>query len=131
MATFRGSTGQVTLTPNIVGELQSWSLTLSRAHLETTAIGDSARTGTLDTPQGTGELAANFDYGDAAQAALVDMLVANTDPTPIAAVFQLATGKTISTNILPTSAPISAQRGALVTVSFAFETDGPATVAWA
>ncbi|HEX7048655.1 MAG TPA: hypothetical protein VF188_00465 [Longimicrobiales bacterium] len=131
MATYRGSKGTVTVGGNTVGELQSWTLTINRAYIETTAMGDAAKTGTLDIPGGSGDLSANFDYSDTAQAALLDMLVSNTDPTPLAAVFEIDTGKTISCNILPTSAPVAAQRGALVTVSFSFETDGPIAFAWA
>ena len=130
MATYRGSKGTVTVGGAAVGELQSWSLNVSRPFIDTTAIGDNARTGVLDVPQGSGQLTANFDYGDAGQSDLIDALVTNTDPPPLAAVFQLDTGKTFSCNILPTSAGISAQRGSLITINISFEVDGPVTPAW-
>lgn len=134
MAKWKGSEGEVSLDSDVVGELQSWSIEPSRPYLDGTAIGDDARTGDLDIPEWSGELTARFDYGDNAQSALLDMLVANNDPTPptLSALLDGSGGtKELTGDILPTSAPITAERGSYVEVSFSFNGEGSLSVNWA
>jgi hypothetical protein len=131
MAKFRGSKGSVTLAGGAVGNLRSWECTISRAALDATCMGDTAKKTGLDTPGASGTLTALFDKGDTAQAALVAILISDTDVTPIAFVGLMDTGKSVNCNIVPTSAGISSQRGQYVEVSFPWESDGAITVPWA
>jgi len=131
MAKFRGSKGSVTIGGNQVLQLTSWEFTPSRPVIDGTTMGDSGKRTDLDIPGGTGTLTVILDPANAtAQAALLNPLFTNDDVTPLAAVFQVSTGKTITCNIVPTSAPITAQLGQHVTASISFETDGAITMAW-
>ncbi len=132
MAKYRGVNGSVKLATNAVGEVTQWTLNVARPYIETTPMGATGKTGTLDYPGGSGQITAHFDYSDAAQKAIVDMLVSNADPTPIAFLGIVSgTGpKQISCNILPTQAAITAKVGAVIDVTFDFQTDGAITVAW-
>jgi len=133
MATYRGSEGEVTINATAIGELQRWEVDPSRPYLRDDAIGDAARTGTLDIPEWSGSLRLNLDLGDAQQKALFDLLVANTDPTPPGFVGLIdGTGgtKEFSGDILPMSASIVAEKGQLVTMEVPFNGQGPLTVSW-
>lgn len=131
MAKFRGSKGTVSIGGTVMAQTTKWEFTPSRPYLETTCQGDGARTGTLDQPQGEGTVTVRFDKGLAQQASLLDMLLSNADPTPLAAVFLVDTGKTFSMNILPTSAPITSERGSIVEATFSYVADGAMSSAWA
>lgn len=132
MATLRGSDGSATLGGTAIGEFQGWELDISRAEIDKTKQGDTSSSYTLDIPDIRGTMSLNLDYGDAQQASLLDMLVAGSIPTPLAAVFIADDGKTFSGNILPTSARIgSAVKAGLATVSIPFVVDGGLTIAWA
>lgn len=130
MATYRGSDGSVTVSASSVAELQSWELDTERPFLDDTAMGDAAETGTLDIPAGGGRLVMRLDYDDTAQAALVDMLVAGTVPTALAAEFRLSAAKKFTSSILPTRAVIRAQRGQLVDMDVTYKVTGGVTVSW-
>lgn len=131
MATYRGSDGSLTIDGDSMAELQSWKLNTSRPVLDTTAMGDTAGEKRLDILNWDGEATVNFDYGDPAQAALVDAMLAAAEPAAMAGVFRVSATKTFTGNILPTSIPITSQRGNLVTASFSFTGTGALAVAWA
>jgi len=132
MATFRGSNGEVQIDSTAIGELQSWQVDVSRPYLRDDAIGDAARTGTLDMPEWSGEIQLNIDLGDAQQKALLDVLVANTDPptTTFNGIVESTGPKEVSGNIVPTNASIAAEKGSLVTMSIQFNGEGALTVNW-
>lgn len=132
MAKYRGVKGSVSVGGNTMGEVTGWDFTPSRPYIEATSLGDAGKKGDLDYPGGTGRITARLDYDDTAQAAIIDMLVSNDDPTPIAFLGVVSgTGpKQISCNILPTSAPISAKVGGHIEVTFDFESDGAITIDW-
>lgn len=133
MATWRGSEGEVTIDGTAITELQRWEVDPSRPYLRDDAIGDSARTGTLDIPEWSGTLQLNLDYGDAQQATLIDVLLANTAPPTIAFVGLVdGTGgtKQLSGNIIPLNASIVAEKGSLVTVEIPFNGDGVLSISW-
>ena len=131
MSKYRGSKGSVTLAGGAVGNLRSWEATIARAVIDATCQGDAAKKTGLDIPGASGTLTALFDKADAAQAALLNILISNDDVTPIAAVFLMDTGKSINCSIVPTSAGVSSQRGQYVEVSFPWESDGAITMPWA
>ena len=130
MAKYRGSKGSVTLAGGTVANLQSWELDIARPALEGTVMGDTGKKTGLDIPGATGRLTALFDAADPAQEDILDILLTDTDVVTLAGVFLVATGKSFSMSIVPTSAAISQQRGAYVSVSFSFESDGTITKAW-
>lgn len=133
MASFRGSQGEVTIDGTAIGELMRWEVTFERPYIDRTRIGDSARSGTLDIPEWSGTLRLAFDYGDAQQATLMDVLVGNAAVPTIAFVGLVdGTGgtKQVSGNIVPTSAPVTAEQGSDVEVEFSFNGDGSATISW-
>lgn len=132
MAKYRGVKGSIKIGDNTMAEVTGWEFTPSRPYIEATSLGDAAKKGDLDYPGGTGRVTARLDYGDAAQAAIIGMLVSNDDPTPLAwtGIVSGTGPKQISCNILPTSAPISGRVGGHVEVSFAFESDGAISVSW-
>lgn len=132
MAKFRGSKGSVSIAGNVVLQLTSWEFTPSRPVVDGTTMGDAGKKTDLDVPGGSGTLTVILDPANAsAQAALLNPLFTNDDVVPLPAVFTVATGKTITCNIVPTSAPVSAQRGQHVTASISFETDGAISMTWA
>jgi len=131
MATFRGSDGVLTLATNPLANMQSFEFTLERDWLDTTALGDTAETGTLDIEKGNGRFTCQLDYDDTPQAAALDILLAGTSgASALAAVFQMAAGKTFTGNILPLSATVRSQKGSLVTVDVAFRFTGGTASAW-
>ena len=75
MATHFGSDGKVKLittggTPAAVGELLNWTVTMTADAVETTSMGDTARTYTAGLQTGTGSMSLYLDPDDAAQADL-------------------------------------------------------------
>lgn len=133
MATYRGSEGEVTIDGTAIGELQRWEVNPSRPYLRDDAIGDTARTGKLDTPEWSGSLQLNLDYDDAQQATLIDVLLVNAAVPTIAFVGLVdGTGgtKQMSGNIVPLNASITAERGSLVTVEIPFNGDGQLSFSW-
>ena len=84
MSEFRGSKGSIKIGANIMANVTSWRLTLSRPVLDRTSQGDAVDKVGLDTPSGEGEITVRYDYGDAAQAALTDILVSDADSAPVA-----------------------------------------------
>lgn len=133
MASFRGSQGEVTIDSTALGELMRWEVTPERPYIDRTRIGDSARSGTLDIPEWSGTLRLAFDYGSTEQATLMDVLVGNSDPPTIAfegIVDGTGGTKILSGNIIPTSAPVTAEQGSDVEVEFSFNGDGALTISW-
>lgn len=131
MAKFRGSKGNLTIGGNSVANLSSWEFEIERPHIDGTDMGDNGVEGTLDIPRGRGRARVKLDKTDTAQAAMLDQLVANTDPTPLAAVFLIATGKSINCNVLATRGSIVANIGQYITADIDLVSDGAITMPWA
>ena len=64
MAVHKGSEGYVKVGSNTVAEVQSWSLTESSETLDTTSMGDSARTYTPSLTSASGSVAVRWDETD-------------------------------------------------------------------
>jgi predicted secreted protein len=72
MATHFGSDGKVKLittggTPAAVGELLNWTVTMTADAVETTSMGDTARTYTSGLQTGTGSMSLYLDPADSVQ----------------------------------------------------------------
>lgn len=133
MSKYRGSQGSVSVGGNTVAQVKEWEFTPARPYIESTHMGDSGKKGDLDLPGGTGRMRVTFDYGDAAQAAMLDQVISNAAPTPLAFLGIVETGgpKQISCNILITSAPITGRvLGGHFEATFNFESDGTISVSW-
>jgi hypothetical protein len=88
-----GSWANATLTggaDSAIGELRVWSLDLDVELTEDTVKGDTVRTYKPDIPAGRGTVECWLDYGDTAQAALIDDINAGNQPEVTAELF--ATG---------------------------------------
>lgn len=75
MATHFGSDGSVKLVTSggsvaTIGELLNWTVTMTADPVETTSMGDTARTYTAGLQTGTGSMSLYLDPADAAQADL-------------------------------------------------------------
>ena len=131
MATYRGTDGNVTIATNSVANVQSWTLETSREVLDTTAMLATAKTKTLDIPDGRGRFTARLDYADTAQAALIDMALANAVPSALAFEFRVTgTTKKFTGNLLVPNAVVTGQRGQLFDVEFTYEITGACGVSW-
>jgi len=78
-----GSWGNATLTGGAeasIGELLLWELTLDDELIEDTVKGDSLRTFVPDLAGGRATITAHLDYGDTAQASLVDAINSGAPP---------------------------------------------------
>lgn len=133
MAKFKGSKGSLMIGGTAVGEMLEWEINIARPYIEGTVMGDTAKKGDLDLPGATGRARVKLDYGNAQQASVLDMLVTDADPTPLAALFRASTTgpKQISCNVLPTSAAITARvLGGHIEATINFESDGAISIAW-
>jgi predicted secreted protein len=133
MATFRGQDGSMKFATNAVAKLKSWALNSSVDILEDTGMGDPWKTNQPGVAEWSGQGEAFLDYGDTAQKAIIDKIMAATPPTGTSAMeFQVsATGpKKFTGNAIVTSIQITSQIGNIVTVSFSFTGSGALVPAW-
>lgn len=133
MAKFRGSQGSLSVGGNVVGQIVDWEGTFGRPYIEATDMGDAGKGGDLDIPGASGRLTVRFDYGDAAQAAIVDQVTSNAAAVPLAALFVVSgTGpKQFSLNVLFPSMAVAARvLGGHIQATFNWESDGAITVSW-
>lgn len=129
MPAYRGNDGSVTIAGASVAKVQSWELNASREEMETSGMQDPAKTFTRDIPEATGSMVVLLDKADAAQSALIDDVLADTEPA-LAAVFLVKTGKTFSCSVLPLTVQIGSERGSIVKATINFRVSGVITSAW-
>lgn len=120
----------VTFASNQMAEVTAWNATVERPYLDTTVQRDDARTGTLDTPQWSGNITAYFDYDDAEQKSVIDDLVANTAAVAFALTLVTDDGKQLWGDAHATQANITHERGALVGLAMPVNGDGQLAVDW-
>lgn len=133
MAKYRGSQGSLSIGGNAVGQIIDWEGNFSRPYIEATDMGDSGQEGDLDIPGGQGRLTVRFDYDDTAQAAIVDQILSNSTPTPLAALFIVSsTGpKQISCNVLFTDmGVVSRVLGGHIQATFQWRSNGAISMDW-
>lgn len=70
MAVHTGSEGLIKIGSDTLGELKSWSLSESVEMIDTTTLGDSAKTFSTGTTEWSGSCDAFWDEADTAQSAL-------------------------------------------------------------
>lgn len=121
---------EVTFASNKVAQVTRWEAEPERPFLDTTVMGDSAESGTLDIATWRGTAEALLDYGDDQQKALIDQIVAGAVPTALALTLVATVGKQFWGDVLAENFRIGLRRGAIVPISFSFEGTGAIGVNW-
>jgi hypothetical protein len=136
MAFFRGMDGSVSLgtTPDFVAQITAWNFQAEFEILETTVVGDPARTRRTGLVDGSGSFTMRFDYGDTlGQKLLFDKYTA---AKPDGAVQNLQLWldndpKHIDIpNAVLTTFPITSALGNIVEATVSFQTNGPWAITW-
>lgn len=133
MAILRGEQGSVEFetgsgTLAAVAGTRSWSLTVDKETLDTTAHGDTFRTFVGSLISGSGSVELIFNEGDATQKAFMDDVLKTADA--VDASFELFREGTTNDSDsftfagIITNAEISSTVGEIVTVSASFQTSG-------
>jgi hypothetical protein len=78
MATIYGNNGEIKISSTAVGEVKSWSLTISRDSIENTSMGDDAKTFVYGKVSASGTIEVHFDDDDSAQGTLRDAVLNGT-----------------------------------------------------
>ena len=78
MATIYGNNGEIKISSTAVGEVKSWSLTISRDTIENTSMGDVAKTFVYGKSSASGTIEVHFDDDDSAQGTLRDAVINGT-----------------------------------------------------
>lgn len=78
MATIYGNNGEIKISSTAVGEVKSWSLTVSRDTIEDTSMGDDAKSFVYGKQSASGTIEVHFDDDDSAQGTLRDAVINGT-----------------------------------------------------
>lgn len=78
MATIYGNNGEIKISSTAVGEVKSWSLTISRDTIEDTSMGDDSKTFVYGKASASGAIEVHFDDDDSAQGTLRDAVLNGT-----------------------------------------------------
>lgn len=136
MAFYRGMDGSVSLgsTPDFVVQITGWNFQSEFEVLETTVVGDPARTRRTGLVDGSGSFTMRFDYGDTlGQKALFDRYLG---PKPDGAVSNLQLWfdndpKHIDIpSAVLTTFPITSALGNIVEATVSFQTSGLWAITW-
>lgn len=129
MPFYTGRTGKLKLSSNEVAKVRDWSLDVSVDLLETTALGDTAKTYTPGMFSATGN--ANLAYYTGASTGVVSLLEkiaktgAVTEGDRVQLTFEVGTDQYFIANAYINSASIASSTDELTTASFQFTVDGP------
>ena len=125
MANHKGSEGLVKIGANTVAEVKSWNLNESASTIDTTEIGDSARTKTIGTTEWSGSVDCFWDETDTnGQIAMAvgGSVTLNLYPEGATSADIFYTGTALMTGVSR-----SAAVDGMVEASFSFEGDGALT----
>ena len=123
MAVHKGSEGYVKVGSNTVAEVRDWSLSESADTIETSSMGDAARTYTTGLTSATGSLSVHYDETDTTGQGALTVGAAVT----LALYVDADTYATVSAII--TEAGVSSSFDGLVEGSYSFTANG--AVVWA
>lgn len=125
MAVHKGSEGYVKVGSNTVAEVRDWSLSESADTIETSSMGDAARTYTTGLTSASGSISVHWDETDSTgQGALTVGSEVTLNLYPEGA----DTGDTYATlSAIITEAGVSASYDGLVEASFSFTANGAVT----
>lgn len=125
MALHKGSEGYVKVGSNTVAEIRDWSLSESADTIETTSMGDSARTYVPSLTSASGSVACHWDEADTTgQGAMTVGAEVTLNLYPEGS----DTGDTYATlSAIITEAGVSSSYDGLVQASFSFTANGAVT----
>jgi hypothetical protein len=123
MAVHKGSEGYVKVGANTVAEVRDWSLSESADTIETSSMGDSARTYTTGLTSASGSIAVHYDESDTTGQGAMTV----GSEVTLALYVDADTYATVSAII--TEAGVSSSFDGLVEGSFSFTANG--AVVWA
>lgn len=131
MAFYTGRSGKLVLNDSTTAKVRDWTLDTSVETLETTALGDSARSYVHGLFSATGS--ANLSYYTGSTTDVTDLLsriaktgaISETDKVELT--FEVGTNQYFTANAIINSASISVSTDELTTVAFQFTIDGPLT----
>lgn len=131
MATFRGMDGSLTWAAGVVAELKEWQLSTNVEIFDTTSLGLAWKTNRGGLAAWSGTCKVQLDYGDTAQKAIVDALIAATPPGTGATIsFRVSATKTFSGTAIVTNLSTGAQLGSIIMLDVSFTGSGALTTAW-
>jgi len=125
MAVHKGSEGYVKVGANTVAEVQNWSLTETAETIDTSSMGDTARSYVSGLTSASGSVAVRWDETDTTgQGAMTVGASVTLNLYPEGA----DTGDTYATmSAIITEAGVSATFDSLVEATFSFQVDGAVT----
>jgi hypothetical protein len=129
MATIYGNNGEVQVSSTVVGEVKSWSLSMTRDTIEDTAMGDDNKTFTYGKMSATGTIEVHFDDDDSAQGSLRDAVMNGTTVTLNLYTADSSTSGTdyYTGTALLTSADVSVEMDSIESRTFNFTITGDVT----
>ena len=129
MATIYGNNGEVQVSSTAVGEVKSWSLTISRDSIEDTSMGDDAKTFVYGKASASGTIEVHFDDDDSAQGTLRDAVLNGTTATLNLYTADSSTSGTdyYTCTAILTSADISVEMDSIESRTFNFTVSGAVT----
>lgn len=136
MTTYRGMDGSVSLgsTPDYVAQITAWNFQAEFEILETTVVGEAARTRRTGLVDGSGSFTMRFDYGDTlGQKALFDHYTAVKPDGAVTALqlwFDNDPKHIDIPSIVLTTFPITSALGNIVEATVSFQTNGPWAITW-
>ena len=132
MAAISGNTGSVT--GGVVGVLNTWSATISRAVSDVTGFGNSGRHRILGVYDMTGSAGGIRD--DSTSFVSTNEIAAMTATTGASITLTAQSGNTIGANVIVDSVPLGSSKTCDATLSFNFSlaagttTSSPFTISW-
>lgn len=129
MATIYGNNAEIQVSSTSVGEVKSWSLTLSRDTIEDTSMGDDAKTFVYGKTSASGTIDVHFDDDDTAQGNLRDAVLNGTTVTLNLYTADSSTSGTdyYTCTALMSSADISAEMDSIEARTYNFTVTGAVT----
>jgi len=129
MATIYGNNGEIKISSTAVGEVKSWSLTISRDTIEDTSMGDDSKSFVYGKASASGTIEVHFDDDDSAQGTLRDAVLNGTSVALDLFTNNSATSGTdyYSLTALITSQDVSVEMDSIESRTYNFSATGAVT----
>lgn len=126
MAVMAGKDGALKIGENPIGYIDSFSMNINNATVETNSIGEQWKKVTETGKDFSGSLSGTLDYADAAQKAVVDGVISNGKGS-FDAEFKVGPELTFKGNIVCSGISVTGNWGDKVTISCNFVGNGALT----
>jgi hypothetical protein len=129
MATIYGNNAEVKVSSTAVGEVKSWSLSISRDTIEDTSMGDDSKTFVYGKASASGTIEVHFDDDDSAQGTLRDAVLNGTTVSLSLYTADSATSGTdyYTCTALLSSTDVSAEMDSIESRTYNFTVSGAVT----